>query len=62
LVEKYDIADLNVSGYEFTSSLERGRKEISIEISRYQSEFSTDGWGRRIENPLNETQNDTTCI
>lgn len=44
------------SGYEFTSDLERGRKEIRIEISRYQSEFSTDGWGRPIENPLNETK------
>ncbi|MDM1555367.1 MULTISPECIES: hypothetical protein [Weeksellaceae] len=32
------------------------RKEIRIQISRYQSEFSTDGWGRRIENPLNETK------
>ncbi|MCL7987386.1 hypothetical protein M8998_05470 [Sphingobacterium sp. lm-10] len=44
------------SGYEFTSYLERGKKEIRIEISRYQSEFSTDGWGRPIENPLNETK------
>lgn len=43
-------------GYEFTSDLERGRKEIRFEISRYQSEFSTDGWGRRIEDPLNETK------
>ncbi len=23
---------------------------------RYQSELSTDGWGRQIENPLNETK------
>ena len=43
-------------GYEFTTDLERGRKEIRIQISRYQSELSTDGWGRRIENPLNETK------
>ena len=43
-------------GYEYTTDLERGRKEIRIQISRYQSELSTDGWGRRIENPLNETK------
>lgn len=43
-------------GYEFTTDLEKGRKEIRIQIIRYQSELSTDGWGRRIENPLNETK------
>lgn len=43
-------------GYEFTTDLDRGRKEIRIQISRYQSDLSTDGWGRRIENPLNETK------
>nr|WP_315257818.1 hypothetical protein [uncultured Flavobacterium sp.] len=43
-------------GYEFTTDLEKGRKEIRIQISRYQSELSTDGWGRRIENPLDETK------
>lgn len=42
--------------YEYTTDLERGRKEIRIQIYRYQSEFSTDGWGRRIENPLDETK------
>lgn len=42
--------------YEYTTDLEKGRKEIRIQISRYQSEFSTDGWGRRIENPLDETK------
>lgn len=42
--------------YEFTTDLEKGRKEIRIQISRYQSEFSTDGWGRQIENPLDETK------
>ncbi|MDV4070617.1 hypothetical protein CMT45_02690 [Elizabethkingia anophelis] len=52
-----DTAILNCfSGYEFTTDLERGRKEIRVQISRYQSELSTDGWGRRIENPLNETK------
>ncbi len=42
--------------YEFTSDLERGRKEIRLQISRYQSEFSTDGWWRQIEDPLDETK------
>lgn len=42
--------------YEYTSDLEKGRKEIRLQISRYQSELSTDGWGRPIENPLNETK------
>lgn len=42
--------------YEYTTDLERGRKEIRIQIFRYQSELSTDGWGRPIENPLNETK------
>lgn len=42
--------------YEFTTDLEKGRKEKRLQISRYQSELSTDGWGRRIENPLDETK------
>lgn len=42
--------------YEYTTDLERGRKEIRIQISRYQSELCTDGWGRRLENPLDETK------
>lgn len=42
--------------YEFTSDLEKGRKEIRMQISRYQSELQTDGWGRPIEDPLNETK------
>lgn len=42
--------------YEFTSDLERGRKEIRLQLSRYQSELSTDDWGRQIEDPLNETK------
>ena len=41
--------------YIFVTDRERGRKEIRIELSRYQSEFATDGWGRRLENPLHET-------
>lgn len=44
------------SEYEFTSELGTGKKEIRLQISRYQSEYSTDDWGRRIENPLNETK------
>ncbi|HFK5505152.1 hypothetical protein [Elizabethkingia anophelis] len=40
--------------YEYTTVLGKGGKEIRIQISRHQSEFSTDGWGRPIENPLNE--------
>ena len=42
--------------YEFTSDLEKGRKEIRLQLSRYQSELSTDGWGRPLENPLKETK------
>lgn len=42
--------------YEFTTDLEKGRKEIRLQISRFQSELSTDGWGRPIEDPLNETK------
>ena len=45
-----------LSEYEFTENLEKGRKEIRLQISRYQSELCTDGWGRPIENPLNETK------
>jgi len=44
----------NFPDYEFTSDLEKGRKEIRLQISRYQSDLSTDCWGRPIENPLNE--------
>lgn len=42
--------------YEFTENLEKGRKEIRLQMSRNQSEFCTDSWGRPIENPLNETK------
>jgi len=44
------------SDFKFTTDLEKGRKEIRLQIYRYQSELSTDGWGRPIENPLNETK------
>jgi hypothetical protein len=42
--------------YEFSSDLERGRKEIRLQISRYQSGLSTDSWGRPPENTINETK------
>ena len=42
--------------YNFTENLEKGRKEIRLQISRYQSDYCTDGWGRPIENPLNQTK------
>lgn len=42
--------------FEFTEDLEKGRKEIRLIISRNQCELSTDGWGRRIQNPLDETK------
>lgn len=41
--------------YTFVTDRERGRKEIRIELSRHQSEFATDGWGRPLENPLHKT-------
>lgn len=42
--------------YEFTTDLEKGRKEIRIQIHRYQSELSCNDWGRPIENPLDHTK------
>ena len=42
--------------YEFTSELSNGKKEIRLQLSRYQSELSTDDWGRPIDNPLDETK------
>jgi hypothetical protein len=43
--------------YEFTENVDCRRKEIRLQLSRYQSAFCTDNWGRPIENPLNETKN-----
>lgn len=52
-----DTAILNAfPDYEFTSSVGNGRKEIRLQISRYQPPNSTDDWGRPIENPLDETK------
>lgn len=42
--------------YEFIGHPGTGRKEIRLELSRYESEFATDGWGGRNENPVNETK------
>lgn len=41
-------------GYEFTDNIGNGRKSIRIKVSREQSSNSTDGWGRPIENSINE--------
>ncbi len=52
-----DSALLNLfPDYEFTDNVEKGRKEIRLQLSRCQSEFSTDSWGRQIENPINKTK------
>ena len=52
-----DTAILNCfPDYEYTTDLERGRKEIRVQISRCQSELCTDGWGRPLESPLDETK------
>lgn len=53
-LDKY-ISD-SFPGYEFTTDLQRGRKEIRVEISRHQSELCTTDWGIPIDNPLNETK------
>jgi hypothetical protein len=54
---EFDTAILNCfPDYEFTSNIEKGRKEIRMQISRYQSELATDNWGRPIENLLRETK------
>ena len=42
--------------HEYITDLERGRKEIRIQISRYQSELSRGDWGWQTETPLNETK------
>ncbi len=43
-------------GYELTTDLHRGRKEIRLEISRFQSKLCTTDWGYPIDDPLNETK------
>lgn len=42
-------------GYELKEKLTPGKNDIKLKIHRYHSPFSTDGWGRPIEDPLNET-------
>ena len=61
-VSDYEVREIDTAivdslpDYEFTEELVKGRKEIRLQISRYQSEYQTDGWGRPIEHPLNETK------
>ncbi|WP_027374850.1 hypothetical protein [Chryseobacterium sp. UNC8MFCol] len=43
-------------GYDLSTDMQRGRKEIRLEISRHQSELCTTDWGYPIDNPLNETK------
>lgn len=40
--------------YEYTNDIGSGKKEIRIEILRYQSEYSVDIYGRRNTSPLKE--------
>lgn len=44
------------SNYHFVEDLGKGRKEIRIKFSREQSRFSTDNWGRPLEDPINQTK------
>lgn len=44
------------SNYHFVEDLGKGRKEIRIKLSREQSRFSTDNWGRPLEDPINQTK------
>lgn len=41
--------------YEFQEELVGEKINIRMKIERYQSPHSTDGWGRYIEDPLNQT-------
>jgi hypothetical protein len=57
--EEWELDDKILScftDYEFTKDLEKGRKGIRLQLTRYQSGLSTDDWGQPIENPLNETK------
>jgi len=47
--------EVEFDDYELTTEVGNGRKEIRIQFSRYQSPLSTDGWGRQLEDPLDET-------
>ena len=44
------------SDYYFTDDPEDGNVEIRIQLSRQQPPYSTDGWGRPIQDPLDETK------
>jgi len=41
-------------GFEFKEKLSPGENNIKLTAHRFQSPYSTDGWGRPLENPLNE--------
>lgn len=48
---------LNIfTNYEFIEDLGNGKKEIIIQLSRNQSPFSTDDWGRPLESIINQTK------
>lgn len=42
--------------YDLQESIGNGRQEIRLQISRTQSPFSRDDWGRPIESPLDQTK------
>lgn len=57
--EYWDLDDQitdSLSDYEFTSNLGSGGKKIRMEVSRVQLPFSTDNWGRPLENLINDTK------
>lgn len=57
--EQYELESflLNLfTGYEFVTCFNNEVPEIRLKLIRYQSELSSDGWGRRIDNPVNETK------
>jgi hypothetical protein len=49
------LVEREFDGYELVKYPGNGKKEIRLQIHRYQSPVSTDGWGRRIEDPVDET-------
>ena len=56
--EEYELfTDIKNSfkGHELKEKLGPGKNTIRLTMHRYQSPYSIDGWGRPIENPLDET-------
>ncbi|MEM6719560.1 MAG: hypothetical protein AAF611_09610 [Bacteroidota bacterium] len=43
-------------GFKFSEDLSNGKEEIKLQLHRYQCPLSTDGWGRPIEDPINQTK------